>query len=220
MSSSSKFLLTSSKRSGARSRAGWRKWARSASLRCRSWSKSESATTGTRRTRRAWGQGALEQRAEHLADDGCARADRIPADGLFLLGHHEEEPVERLLRDVLFQVGVFFLHQTKRRDLLGVIVVLLHEADLLGRALDDRQETLAQLRFGSATEILGARRVSALQDALCVLQRHLTDRVDEKLLCLGHRCLGGAIHAENQLVRVAPQAETAHELLGALHRLG
>src|SRR5258706_9738242 len=48
----------------------------------------------------------LPQCAEHLADDGAAGADRVLADFLLLLGHHQVEAVERLLRHVLVEVGV------------------------------------------------------------------------------------------------------------------
>src|SRR5436190_18311982 len=40
----------------------------------------------------------LIQRTEDFTDDGAAGGDRILADLLLLLGHHDEQPVERFLR--------------------------------------------------------------------------------------------------------------------------
>lgn len=145
---------------------------------------------------------------------------RILADSPFLLADHEEQPVERFLRDVVVEVRVFPFHQSERRSLFGVLVVLLREAQLLGRALHDRKKALAQLILGAAAEVLGARRLAALQDVLCVLHRHLADRVDEQRSRLQHRGFRGAVQRDNELVGVPSHAEAPHQLFGALQGLG
>jgi hypothetical protein len=85
--------------------------------------------------------------------------------------------------------------------------------------LDDGKEALAQLALGSAAEVLGARGLAALQDALRVLHRHLAHGIDKQLPRLWHRRLGGAVKREDELVRLSSHAEAPHHLLGPLQRL-
>src|SRR3954468_14004970 len=92
----------------ARSCSRWR------SSTCRSWPRSASARTGTRRTER------LLQGAEDFPDDARAGADWILADPLLLLGHHQIKAVQRLLGHVLIEIGVFLAQESDGRGALRV----------------------------------------------------------------------------------------------------
>src|SRR5690349_7774207 len=71
--------------------------------RIRRWSECSAARRPRNSFRTVTGGLAL-QRAEDLLDDAGPGAHRVLADLLLLLGHHQEEAVERLLRHVLVQV--------------------------------------------------------------------------------------------------------------------
>src|SRR5689334_2969497 len=139
---------------------------------------------------------ALE-RAKDLPDDVAAGLDRVLADLLFFLGDHVEQPVERLLRHVVVEIGLVFLDEAELHALAGVLVVLLGELHPGGGALDDRQELAAQRVGGRALEVFGAGGLAAGEDAFRILHRHLLHRVDEELLRLGHGLLGCAVHGEH-----------------------
>src|SRR5258708_40158381 len=158
------------------------------------WSMSAPALTGTRRTDAPQGPGPLLQSAEYFPDDAGARGERILANPLLLLGHHQIEAVERLLCHVLVEVRLLFPDEAEGCALFGVVVVALRQANFLGRLLNDRQKAAVQLILGGPLEVFGARSLAAGEDALGVLHRHLAHRVDEQLPRLGNCGLGGAIH--------------------------
>src|SRR5438552_13211583 len=99
--------------------------------------------------------GLSPDRPEYLSDDSRRRAGRILPDLLLFLGDGEEKAVQRLARDVVLQLGIFFLDQPELRAACGDLVVLLGELHFLHRLPDDRLESLHQRLGARALEILG-----------------------------------------------------------------
>src|SRR6267154_5136470 len=92
----------------------------------------------------AWGEvrcGLSPDRPEYFSDDSRRRAGRILPYFLLFLGDGEEKAVERLARDVVLQLCIFFLDQPELRAARGDLVVLLGELHFLHRLLDDRLES-------------------------------------------------------------------------------
>src|SRR6185295_4514808 len=162
----------------------------------------------------------LLDRAKYLPDDVAAGLDRVLADFLFFFGHHVKKAIERLLRHVFVQVGLFLLYQAKLHALLRVLVVLLGKFHLRGGFFHHRQEPLAQLVGGAALEIFRARGLAAGEDALGVLHAHFLHRIDEQLLRLGYGRLGGPVHGQHEFVGVLAHADAVHELLVLFQRIG
>jgi DNA polymerase I-like protein with 3'-5' exonuclease and polymerase domains len=177
------------------------------------------AAGGRSRRRRQLGQGALE-RAEYLADDGAACTGGIRAHFPFFLAEHEVEPVERLLRHVLVEVGVLGLEQAESGRGLGKLSVLLSDPHLRRRRLHDGQETGMELRVRRAAEIFRARRRAAGKDALRVPRTHLLHRVEEQLARFRDGSLGGAVHGDDKIVNLICKTKASSEFLGTGERCG
>src|SRR5689334_8520281 len=97
----------------------------------------------------------LIQRTEDFAQDRAAGGDRILADLLFFLGHHEIHAVQRFCGDVLVEIGLVVSYQPERSALMRIFVVALREPDLRRGALHDRQKTPMELIARGATEVIG-----------------------------------------------------------------
>ena len=78
------------------------------------------------------------------------------------------------------------------------------------RLLDDRLKSFDQRLGGRALEILSRRIVAAREDPLRVVHAHSLRRVDEKSPRFGHRRLGRAVHAKDQLIGMPVHADRAH----------
>ena len=131
-----------------------------------------------------------------------------------------EQAVERLADDVLVQIEALGV---EKRDRLGPseeLLVFLRHADLAHRLLDDWPERRRQLRRRLALEVVGGGGRGAVQDVLGVVDRHLADGVEEDLPGAGRGPLGGAVHAEHQLVDLGTEADDAQPLLQRLQPIG
>ena len=124
--------------------------------------------------------------------------------------------VERFLGDVALDACLLLLHQAERRALLGKRVVLLRQADAVGRVLDDWKKALGELRPGGAPEVVGGGGVAPGENSLRILYRHLPHRVREQLLRFRHGGLGGAVHRQDQLVGLPSHAKCAQAPFDAL----
>src|SRR5712691_1394676 len=63
--------------------------------------------------------GLSPDRPEYLSDDSRRRAGRILADLFLFLGDGQEQAVERLARDVVLELRVFFLNEAELRAARG-----------------------------------------------------------------------------------------------------
>ena len=89
-------------------------------------------------------------RAEDLAHDLARGPHRVPAECLFLLADHEVKAVERLVRDVALDAGLFLLDQAEGESLPGDGVVLLREVHPVGGPLHHGKEALRELQTARA----------------------------------------------------------------------
>src|SRR5439155_735387 len=137
----------------------------------------------------------------------------IAPDLALLLADHVVEAVEGLADDVTIELVVFGLEEREGLRLTEQLVVLPHRPDLVHRLLHDRPEGDAQRRGRLALEVVGRGGRRTVQDPLGVVDRHLADRVPEELLGRRRRALGGAVHAEHELVRLGPVAGGAQAAL-------
>ena len=147
------------------------------------------------------------ERTKHLLRQAGRRRRRVLANGFFLFADHLEQAIQRLLGDVVFDVGVFRIHYAHGRRLSGERVVLLGQANLVGGLLDDGQEFGADLFATGLVQLLGGRIVAAAEDALGVFHGHFLHGIDQDWLGLGHGAFRRLVHAGFQFIDLVTHAE-------------
>src|SRR5438445_4853465 len=157
--------------------------------------------------------------AEHLTQQIGDPRRGVGADLLFLVTDHVEEAVEGSADDVAIEVEGL---QAQEGNALGAaeeVLVLPGDADLPHRAVHDGRERGGQLARRLVLEVVGGRRLGAVQDPAAVVDGHLADRVPEDLLGRRRRALGGAVHLQDQVVHLAIVADGAQPALERLELL-
>src|SRR5437667_992742 len=157
--------------------------------------------------------------AEHLTQQIGDPRRGVGADLLFLVTDHVEEAVEGSADDVAIEVEGL---QAQEGNALGAaeeVLVLPGDADLPHRAVHDGRERGGQLARRLVLEVVGGRRLGAVQDPAAVVDGHLADRVPEDLLGRRRRALGGAVHLQDQVVHLAVVADGAQPALERLELL-
>src|SRR2546428_6005365 len=157
--------------------------------------------------------------AEHLTQQVGDPRRGVGADLLFLVTDHVEEAVEGSADDVAIEVEGL---QAQEGNALGAaeeVLVLPGDADLPHRAVHDGRERGGQLALRLVLEVVGGRRLGAVQDPAAVVDGHLADRVPEDLLGRRRRALGGAVHLQDQVVHLAVVADGAQPALERLELL-
>ncbi len=131
-----------------------------------------------------------------------------------------EEAGQSLVDHVAVQVEGLRARERDRLEAGDQVLVPARDPDLAHGFGDRRPEGGGELGGGLRPEELGGRGVPAVQDLPRVVEAHLPDRVEEDLFGLRGRALGGAVHAQHELVDLGAVAYGAQAGLEGLDALG
>ena len=139
----------------------------------------------------------------------------IDTDFYFFLSEHVEDAIDGLADDVLVEIELV-RDRTAARGSFDDMVILLDYADALHGAVDDRRESGGEIGGASLLEVFGGGGFAAGEDAAGAGNGHLLEGVEENLFGLRRGALGGAVHADFEVVYRVALAEQAHGLADRL----
>ena len=134
---------------------------------------------------------------------------RVPANLLLFLAERQEKAVERLAHNILIEIELPGKQRSAGRT-ADDLVVLLNDADAHHGAVNDRRKSGGQVSRTRALEVLGGSGVAARQDLAGIIDCHFLQGREKDLFGQGRGMLGGAIHANFQLVDFRAHAQHAH----------
>lgn len=128
---------------------------------------------------------------------------------------HVENAVESLL-DYVFVEVEFVGDGSAARCVFDYVFVLLDDAYVLKGTVHDRGECGGEIGRAGAAEIIRGGGVVAGEDLARIVEGHLSERSYEDRLRLGRGLLGGAIHADFEIVDLISHAEHPHPFADGL----
>lgn len=137
------------------------------------------------------------------------------ADFYFFLAECVEEAVEGFADDVLVEIELIGDGPAAGGG-FDDLVILLEYADALQGGVDDGGERGGEIGGAGLPEVFGGGGVAAGEDMAGVGKGHLLEGVEENLFGLGRGALGGAVHADFEVVHGIAFAEQAHGLADGL----
>jgi hypothetical protein len=128
---------------------------------------------------------------------------------------HVEDAVEGFLDDVLVEVE-FVGDGSAAGGVFDYVFVLLDDAYVLKGTVHDRGECGGEIGGAGAAEIIRGGGVVAGEDLARVVKSHLSQGSYEDRFRLGRGLLGGAIHADFEIVDLISHAEHPHAFADGL----
>jgi len=165
------------------------------------------------------GAGSLRSKGLFCAEDFfqelCGLGGGILADFAFFDSENQEESVESFVDDVFVEVKLAG-QDTAAGGFFDDAVVLADDSDTLQGTMDDGGEGGGEVGRTGAAEVVGGGGFVAGEDAAGVVEGHLFEGGEKDWLGLGGGLLGGAVHADFQVVDLFALAQQAHALAEGL----
>lgn len=149
------------------------------------------------------------QFSKHFFQQRSGLGGRIFPDFRLFLCQLVEEAVERFA-DYVFVEIEFAGEHASARGLLDELVVELNHSDTLHGLMDDGSECGGEVGGAGALEIIGGGGVVAGEDVAGIVESHFSEGRDKDLFGLRRGLLGGAVHADFEIIDGLAHAESAH----------